>query len=89
MKQIEPVQIWVNGSVQTGNYINAYIINDNLLNKAEFRWDIFTAEIDQINISGGNLTMVEPDYSVWDNTSDINAAAYDWICNQLNLTLIP
>ena len=89
MKQIEPVQIWVNGSVQTGNYINAYIINDNLLNKAEFRWDIFTAEIDQINISGGNLTMVEPDYSVWDTTSDINAAAYEWICNELSLTLIP
>jgi hypothetical protein len=29
MKQIEPVQIWVNGSVQTGTWINAIIREDN------------------------------------------------------------
>lgn len=89
MKQIEPIEIWVNGSIETGNWINSYIIHDNLLDKAEFRWDIFTSEIDGIQISGGNLIMVEPDYSVWDSTSDINDAAYIWICDQLSLTLIP
>lgn len=92
MKQIEPVQIWVNGSVQTGSWINAYIINDNLQDSATFYWAIFAdgAETDtQGNkISEGNLTINEPDYSVWDSTADINLAAYQWICDQLGLTLI-
>jgi hypothetical protein len=88
MKQIQPIQIWVNGSVQTGNFINAYIINDNLQDSATFYWAIFTAQTDGIQLSASNLTMVEPDYSVWDATADINDAAYQWICDQLNLILI-
>ena len=88
MKQIQPVQIWVNGSVQIGNYINAYIINDNLQDSATFYWAIFTSNIDAVKISEGNLTINEPDYSIWDSTADINLAAYEWICDQLGLTLI-
>jgi len=88
MKQIEPVQIWVNGSVQTGNYINAYIINDNLQDKAEFYWAIFTEEIDGNKLSDGNLIIVDPEYDVWGQSSDINQAAYEWICDQLGLILI-
>jgi hypothetical protein len=89
MKQIEPVQIWFNGQVQTGNWINAYIINDNLKDSATFYWAIFTADTAGVKLSDGNLTMVEPDYSVWDSTADINQSAYEWICNELSLTLIP
>ena len=88
MKQIQSIQIWVNGSVETGSWINAYIINDNLQNSATFYWAIFTAETDGNKLSEGNLTIVEPDYSVWDSTADINLAAYQWICDQLGLTLI-
>ena len=92
MKQIEPVQIWVNGSVQTGSWINAYIINDNLFDSATFYWAIFAdgAEPDTqgLQLSEGNLTINEPDYSVWDSTADINLAAYQWICTELGLTLI-
>jgi len=88
MKQIQPVQIWNNGSVQTGSWINAIIINDNLLNSATFYWSIYTTETGGNKISEGNLTINEPDYSVWDNTADINLAAYQWICSQLGLTLI-
>jgi hypothetical protein len=89
MKAIQPIQIWVNGSVQTGNFINAYIINDNLKDSATFYWAIFTSDTDGIQLSQGNLTIVEPDYSVWDSTADINQSAYEWICDQLSLTLIP
>ena len=87
MKQIQPVQIWVNGQEQTGSWINAYIINDNLKDSATFYWSIYTAKTAGTQLSQGNLTMVEPDYSVWDTTTDINEAAYEWICDQLNLTL--
>ena len=88
MKQIQPIQIWVNGSVETGSWINAYIINDNLQDSATFFWAIFSSEIDGTQLSDGNITIVEPDYSVWDDTADINLAAYQWICDQLGLTLI-
>lgn len=88
MKQIQSIQIWFNGQEQTGNWINAYIINDNLQDSATFYWAIFSSETDSIKLSEGNLTIVEPDYSVWDNTADINLAAYQWICDQLGLTLI-
>lgn len=88
MKAIEPVQIWINGSVQTGNYINAYIINDNLQDKAEFYWSIFTEEIDGNKLSEGNLIIIDPEYDIWGQSSDINQAAYEWICDQLGLTLI-
>jgi hypothetical protein len=92
MKQIEPVQIWVNGSVQTGSWINAIIREDNLKDFAIFYWAIFTdgsePDTQGLQISAGNLTINEPDYSVWDSTADINAAAYEWICDQLGLTLI-
>ena len=88
MKQIEPVQIWTNGSVQTGNFIDAYIIYDNLKDSAQFYWGVYTEETSGILLSQGNLTMVEPDYSIWDSTADINQSAYEWICDQLGLTVI-
>jgi hypothetical protein len=88
MKQIQAIQIWVNGQVQTGNYINAYIIHDNLQDSASFYWAIFTSDTSGIQLAQGNLTIVEPDYSVWDSTVDINESAYLWICDQLGLTLI-
>jgi len=88
MKQIQPIQIWVSGQEQTGNWINAYIINDNLQDSATFYWSIFSAETGGNKLSEGNLTIVEPDYSVWSSTADINLAAYQWICDQLGLTLI-
>jgi hypothetical protein len=88
MKQIQPIQIWVSGQQQSGNWINAYIINDNLKDSASFFWAIFSSETDGTQLSAGNLTIVEPDYSVWDSTADINQSAYEWICNQLGLTLI-
>jgi len=89
MKAIQPVQIWANGSVQTGNWINAYIINDNLKDTAQFYWSIYTEITSGNLLSQGNLTLTGEEYLLWDTSNDINQAAYDWICFQLNLTLIP
>jgi hypothetical protein len=88
MKAIQPVQIWANGSVQTGNFINAYIINDNLIDTAQFYWGIYTEETSGNLLSQGNLILTGEDYLLWDTSNDINQAAYDWICFQLGLTLI-
>jgi hypothetical protein len=92
MKQIQSIQIWVNGQEKTGSWLGAYIINDNLSDSAQFYWWIAESgsEADQFGatLTSGNLTMNEPDYSVWDSTADINLAAYEWIASKLGLTLI-
>jgi hypothetical protein len=88
MKQIQPVEIWLNGLVQTGNYINAFIKNDNLQDTAIFFWSIFNSDTEMIQLSQGDLTLTGEDYLLWDTSNDINQAAYDWICFQLGLTLI-
>lgn len=96
MKKIQPVQIWSSGSLQTGSLLNAYIIYDNLLDTANFYWAIWSSDLEGKpvplliqSLAEGNLTMVEPDYSVWGSTTDINQAAYEWIAAKLSLTLIP
>jgi hypothetical protein len=92
MKQIQPIQIWVNGSQQTGSWLSAYIINDNLLDSATFYWSILAngAEPDTAaaKLSEGNSTISGENYIIWGEATDINLAAYQWIATELNLTLI-
>ena len=91
---ITPVQIWTNGEAQSGNYIDASIVNDNLSDYAQFYWVISsitgTGE-DQTkqSLTQGNTSISGADYTAWGASGDINKAAYEYICTQLNLTLIP
>jgi hypothetical protein len=92
---IEPVDIWQNGESKTGNYIDASIVNDNLHDYAQFYWAIsdVTKDIEgnetKQTLSQGNTTISGADYQTWGESSDVNLAAYEYICNKLNLTLIP
>ena len=92
MKAIQPVTIWVNGQNKQGVWLNAYIVNDNLSTTALFYWSILSAgvEVDQQGdkLSEGNLTISGQDYIIWGENSDVNLAAYEWIADQLGLTLI-
>jgi hypothetical protein len=85
MKQIQPIQIWVNGQQQTATVFNLIIINDNLLNSATFYWQLLDSA--ESKLADGNLTMVEPQYDQWGTSSDVNQWAYEWAATQLNLTL--
>jgi hypothetical protein len=92
---IQPVQIWTNGQSQNGNFIDAVIVNDNLSNYAQFYWKISDVIIDSEGqetkqiLTQGNTTISGADYITWGQSADINLAAYQYICMQLNLTLIP
>jgi len=92
---IQPVQIWQNGQSETGNYIDASIVNDNLSDYAQFYWNISKVTTDsegvetKQSLTQGNTTISGEAYDVWGSTSDVNLAAYQYICTQLNLTLIP
>jgi hypothetical protein len=85
MKQIQPIQIWVNGQQQTATVFNLIIINDNLLNSATFYWQLLDSA--EVKLADGNLTMGEPQYDQWGAQPDVNQWAYEWAATQLNITL--
>lgn len=93
--EIQPVQIWTNGQASEGNFIDASIVNDNLSDYAQFYWQISNVVTDsegketKQTLTQGNTTISGSDYIVWGESQDINLAAYQYICSQLNLTLIP
>ncbi len=93
MKQIEPIGIWKNGESQEANLLNAYIINDNLATSCTFYYQLCSSGegteamplvIGQ-TLAEGNITMNGEDYLNWD---DSNNAAYLYIAEKLNLTII-
>ena len=93
MKPIEPVTIWKNGESQKANLLNAIIINDNLATSCSFYYSLNASGegteamplvVGQI-LAEGNITMNGQDYLDWDNS---NEAAYVYIAEKLNLTLI-
>lgn len=92
---IQPVDIWQNGESQTGNFIDASIVNDNLKDYAQFYWNISKVTTDadgnetKQSLTQGNSTISGEAYDIWGSASDVNLAAYQYICSQLNLTLIP
>jgi len=93
MKSIEPVQAWKNGEQLEANLLNAIIIRDNMQDFAEFYYSLnaggegteaMPLVIGQV-VAEGNLTMDGENYLAWDNS---NEAAYIYIAEKLNLTLI-
>lgn len=92
MVQIQPVNIWVNGQQEQGSLLYAQVVNDNLKDTAIFLWVIYQSGIDidshGSQLASGQLTMTGADYINWNTETDINAAAYTWIADQLSLTII-
>ena len=92
---IQPVQIWTNGQASEGNFIDASIVNDNLSDYAQFYWQISSVTTDsegaetKQSLTQGNTSISGDAYTTWGTSQDINLAAYQYICEQLNLTLQP
>lgn len=93
MKSIEPISIWKNGESQEANLLNAYIINDNLATACTFYYQLCSSGegteamplvIGQ-SLAEGNITMAGEDYLNWDDSND---AAYLYIAEKLNITII-
>ena len=66
MKQIEPVNIWINGENKVGEYFKVTCVNDNYENQATNYWQIFakveieqTAEIDGQQVVENIITVDE------------------------------
>ena len=92
MKDIQPIQIWKYGVIKTASVLNATIINDNLSSSCTFYWQLKEADsvVDLQTIAGevladGNVTMSGDDYDNWDGSNDY---AFEYIANQINVTII-
>jgi hypothetical protein len=85
MKNITPIQIWDNGTVQEATVLNTYAINVQLNNSATFWWGLYSTVDGNIKnaLSQGNLNMSSEQYEQW-NKDDF---AWDWVAGQLNLTI--
>jgi len=87
MKIIESVSIWDNGTVQEAKILNAYAINVTLGTSAVFYYQLFAETVDLAvgpQLAQGNLTMTGEAYAQW----EVDSYAWDWIAQQLNLTII-
>ena len=80
MKIIQAVIFPLN--LGTATILNAYCINDNLVNSAFFNYQLLSDTL--VQLSQGNLTMIGQDYANWQT----NQYAYDWIATQIDVTII-
>jgi hypothetical protein len=86
MVQIQPIQIWVNGIIKTAMFLNLSCVYDNLKDQANFYYSLLDENL--TILADGNLTMKEPDYTLYSTSTDSNAFAYNWAAENLNLTII-
>ena len=93
MKKIEPVKIWKNGESQEANLLIANIFYDDLQSSCSFYYSLNASGegteaaplvIGQ-TLAEGKILMDGENYLDWDNS---NEAAYVYIAEKLNLTLI-
>ena len=93
MRQIEPVVIWNDGEQKTANILTAKIVGDNLESYCSFFYELCEGGQGTeampfhqgLTLVAGNVPMTGQDYLAWDNS---NEAAYVYIAEKLNLTLI-
>lgn len=86
MINIQPIQVFTNYGPTNATKFNLIIIEDDLKSFAKFQY--FLCDENGINLYSGNLTMNEPQYSIWNTTNDINQDAYIWATDELGLTII-
>ena len=82
MKEIQPIQMWLNGQFVEGVYLNAWAVNVTLGVSAIFCYNIL--DLNQQRVAEGNLTMTGEAYTQW----TVDQYAWDFIAKELNLTII-
>jgi len=96
-KQIEPINVWVNGQSKSAQYLQVTGINDNYESSATNYWQMFTMLVDADGVetqgeavAQGNLTIDGASYIAWGDqpSMQINAWIYNWVAEQLNLTIV-
>ena len=96
-KKIAPINVWVNGTSKEAQYLQVTGINDNYESSATNYWQMFTMVVDAEGVESmgeavaqGNLTIDGEEYIEWGDVPamSVNAWIYDWVAEQLNLTIV-
>jgi len=92
MKQIEPIQIWTNGTLKTAEFLQVTGINDNYESSATNYWALFTKVDDAAGeqVAQSNTTIQGEDYVNWGDqpAMAINEWIYNWVASQINVVIL-
>lgn len=83
MKQIEPIDVWQNGTTKTAVKLQAQGTSVTLGQAASFFWQLLTVEGHQV--ANGNLSISNSQYAAWG--ADDNYV-YTIIAEDLNLVIV-
>ena len=84
MKQIEPIDVWQNGTTKTAVKLQVQGTSVTLGSSASFYWQLLTEEGHQV--ANGNIGLSgEPIYNAWGADDDY---VYQYVATNLNLTII-
>jgi hypothetical protein len=90
MKTITPVTVWYGGQEVQATILGAIAQNDNLVNSVTFQYQLLqevsmpeSLYVYTKSVVTNYLTMTGEAYDNWGD----NDYAYDWIAEQLNLTI--
>lgn len=90
-KNIQPIQIWQNGTFVTANFFALQLIFDNLFNTAKFYYVLYnksgTPAI-YTQVTDGNSNISGTQYIAWGQSQDVNEEAYTIVAQNLNISII-
>jgi hypothetical protein len=86
LADIQPIQIWNAGQVQTATKFSLVTVYDDLDTYATTYYQLLTS--DSVQLSQGNQQIEGQEYQDWNNDPDANAWILNWSATQLGITII-
>jgi hypothetical protein len=83
MKQIEPINSWINGQSVTATILNTFASNVTLGISATFYYGLLDENLSMV--AQGGLNMIGEDYAKWGANDQY---AWEFVATSLNLTII-
>lgn len=84
MKNILPIDVWVNGATTQASELTLIITYDNLETEAVFSYVL--SDGDNNALVSGLLPIDGAEYQAWGQSTDANTDAYNYAASKLNLT---
>lgn len=86
MKNIQPINVWVDGAVLEASQLTLFITFDNLESEAVFEYHL--SDVDNVSLVKGSFTIADGDYQLWGQSLDANTDAYNYAASILNLSFV-
>jgi hypothetical protein len=86
MKNIQPINVWVDGSTKEATSLTLFITFDNLETEAVFEYHL--SDVNSTSLIKGSFTIGDGDYQLWGQSLDANTDAYNYAASLLNLSFV-